>query len=107
MGKVTYELHLHRDQGNDFADCLESTDSISDALAVWAEQFDYNAEVCRELSRRMAWRDVEVNVDTHTISFYGDEELLEDLAKNGPLVRVDTILDYNREPLSSQGGVLS
>lgn len=86
---INYELFLHWKQGDDFASCLEETDTVEEALRKWAEGFDACADHCRKLADEFSGKNIEGQGDTHFIAFSGDEEVLERAVEKGLIEKVE------------------
>lgn len=86
---VSYELFLHWKQGGDFANCLEETESVEEALRMWAKSFEANADHCRELADEFSGENIEGRGDTHLIGFSGDEEVLERAVEKDLIEKVE------------------
>lgn len=88
-----YSLFLHWKQGDEFHEHLErNKGNVAKALEDWAEEFDERANHCLELAERIKGEDIEADADTHHIGLYGDEKILDGLAKDG-LINKDEFED--------------
>jgi len=84
-----YSLWVHWKQGDEFHDLLEeSKGDVSKALERWSEIFEERAKFCVELASRLKGKNVKADADTHYIGLYGDEKVLDKLAKEG-LINVE------------------
>jgi hypothetical protein len=76
MGK-TYELWLHYKQGDDFAAILEKEPTPSKALESWAAHFAACRDICAQLARTLAGKNVEAGGGTHYIGFTAKDDEAE------------------------------
>jgi hypothetical protein len=92
MASISYELHLHGKQGDDFAACLDETqDQVALALRRWAAAFKANHDACLQIASGLDGKQIEAQADVHFISFTpGNDQAiaaLEALVKEDLLYR--------------------
>lgn len=89
----TYELFLHCKQGDTLAQHIEFTKNPSDALKIWAYDFQNNREICEKLARDLLGKNINIFADANLILLQGTDasarEALDSLVKEGILVEAD------------------
>jgi len=92
-----YSLWLHWKQGDEFGEHLaRNKGNVARALEDWAEEFEERAKFCKKLAKRIEGKNIEADADTHHIGLYGDEKILNKLAKEG-LIQKDEYEDEEDE----------
>lgn len=85
-----YELWLHWKQGDEFHELLKKNkNNVANALLDWADEFEERAQHCLKLAERIKGYDIHADANTHHISLYGDEKVLDRLAKEGLIEKVE------------------
>lgn len=95
----SYELNLHWKQGDEIANCLEQTESVSEALRLRGKMLSDCVEVCNKLADLFDGSDITCDADTHMIAFSGNKELLQKAADQELLDVIDFDDDEEEEDL--------
>ena len=82
---TSYSLSIHWKQGTDFADCLDRSRAVSEALKLWADDLQSSRQKCLRLAKLLKGKDVEASAGENSIDLWGDEEALERAEKEGLL----------------------
>jgi len=65
----SYSLFLHWKQGDDLAEHVETTKTVSDALRSWGADFERRRVACEKISSALDGKKVDVFAGTHVIDF--------------------------------------
>lgn len=93
----TYEFYVHWKQGDDFKTHVGQTANTAEALRQWAMSFESHRNTCNQLSEYLIGQDIEVQADTHMISFSPQNDAATEALEKAVAVGLLSTFDWDDE----------